>query len=209
MLLQPNDHILFYGDSITDAGRFSDANNPGQLGVGYAQLISATLLARYPEYNLSFTNKGISGNRIYDLESRLLQDVLALKPTLVSILIGINDTWRRYDSDTVSPIDAYESSFRRVLTNIVEECGARLLILEPFLLPIPDDRARWREDLDPRINCGRALAREFNATYIPLDGHFAAAACRQSLGYWLPDGVHPSMAGHALIAENWIEAVTG
>jgi lysophospholipase L1-like esterase len=208
MLLQPNDHVLFYGDSITDAGRFSEANNPGQLGAGYAQYIAAALLARYPEHNLTFTNKGISGNRIYDLEARLVKDVLELKPTLVSILIGINDTWRRYDSDTVSPIDAFQSSYRRVLTNIVEECGARLVILEPFVLPIPDDRARWREDLDPRINCCRDLAREFKALYIPLDGIFAAAACRQSLDYWLPDGVHPSMAGHALIADRWIDAVT-
>jgi lysophospholipase L1-like esterase len=82
------------------------------------------------------------------------------------------------------------------------------VICEPFLLPIPDDRIAWREDLDPRIAACRRIAREFDALYLPLDGLFAAAACRQSLAYWLPDGVHPSLAGHAFIADAWINLVT-
>ncbi len=208
MLLQQNDHVLFYGDSITDAGRNSVTNNNGGLGIGYAALCAAQLLARFPEMNLTFTNRGISGNRVYDLEKRLEEDVLALQPTLVSILIGINDTWRRYDSDLISPVDEFGESYRRLLRAIVDHCNARLVICEPFLLPIPDDRKTWREDLDPRITACRELAREFNALYLPLDGIFAAAACRQSLAYWLPDGVHPSLAGHALIADHWVRAVT-
>ena len=205
MLLQPHDHVLFYGDSITDAGRNSGANNG--LGTGYAALCAAQLLARYPEWNLKFTNKGISGNRVYDLEARLQEDVLDLQPNLVSILIGINDTWRRYDSGTLSPINEFGESYRRILKSL-ENLGARLIICEPFLLPIPADRKAWREDLDPRIHVCRDLAREFNALYLPLDGLFAGASARASLDYWLPDGVHPSLAGHALIADAWIKAVT-
>jgi lysophospholipase L1-like esterase len=204
MLLQPHDHVLFYGDSITDAGRNSGAN--GGLGTGYAALCAAQLLARYPEWNLKFTNKGISGNRVYDLEARLQEDVLDLQPNLVSILIGINDTWRRYDSGTLSPIDEFQESYRRILSAITGS-GTRLVICEPFLLPIPEDRKNWREDLDPRITACRDLAREFGALYLPLDGLFAAASTRASLDYWLPDGVHPSLAGHALIADEWIKAV--
>lgn len=209
MLLQPGDHILFYGDSITDAGRTAAQNNNGGLGVGYAALCAAHLAARFPEWDLAFTNRGISGNRVYDLEARLENDVLALRPTLVSILIGINDTWRRYDSGVPSPVDKFRDCYRRVLQTIGERCGARLIICEPFLLPVPDDRRAWREDLDPRITACRDLAREFKALYLPLDGIFAAATCRQSLDYWLPDGVHPSLAGHALIADHWIRAATG
>jgi lysophospholipase L1-like esterase len=205
MLLQPHDHVLFYGDSITDAGRNSGAN--GGLGTGYAALCAAQLLARYPEWNLKFTNKGISGNRVYDLEARLQEDVLDLQPNLVSILIGINDTWRRYDSGTLSPIDEFQDSYQRILSAITAS-GTRLIICEPFLLPIPADRKAWREDLDPRITACRDLARQFGALYLPLDGLFAAASTRASLDYWLPDGVHPSLAGHALIADAWIQAVT-
>lgn len=208
MYLQPQDHVLFYGDSITDCGRRAEVNNNGGLGIGYAAMCAATLLAAYPEWNLKFTNQGISGNRIYDLEARLEEDVLAHQPNLVSILIGINDTWRNFDSNVLSPITEWTDSYHRVLAAIHERCGAKLVICEPFVLPIPDDRATWRTDLDPRIHACRALAREFGAVLLPLDGLFAAAACRQSLDYWLPDGVHPSLAGHALIADAWINAVT-
>jgi len=209
MLLQKNDHILFYGDSITDAGRQGKENNPDQMGVGYAAMVAARLAAQFPELALKFTNRGISGNRVYDLENRLQADVIDLKPAVVSILIGINDTWRRYDSNLVSLIPDFTASYRRMLQVIREKLAPRLVILEPFLLPIPDDRRKWREDLDPRIAAVRDLAREFQATYLPLDGVFAAAACRAPMGYWLPDGVHPTPAGHGLIAECWVRAVTG
>lgn len=206
MLLQPHDHVLFYGDSITDCGRNSGVNSG--LGAGYAALCAAILSARLPEWNLKFSNRGISGNRVYDLEKRLNDDVLALQPNLVSILIGINDTWRRYDSGNSSSIEEFQESYRRILQTVTGEMGARVAICEPFLLPIPDDRRAWREDLDPRITACRELAREFGALYLPLDGLFAQAATRASLAYWLPDGVHPSLAGHAFIADHWIRLVT-
>ncbi len=211
MLLQPDDHILFYGDSITDAGRDRNAgpNNPAGWGSGYAMMCAAQLQARYPTWNFSFSNKGISGNRVYDLEDRLIEDVLVQNPSLVSILIGINDTWRAYDSDVASPIAEFQTTYHRILKAISERCDARLVILEPFLLHTPADRARYREDLNPRIDAVREVAREFEAIFVPLDGIFAAAACRAPLEYWAPDGVHPSPAGHALIAQKWIEAVTG
>jgi lysophospholipase L1-like esterase len=52
----------------------------------------------------------------------------------------------------------------------------------------------------------RQLAREFRAIYVPFDGVFAAAACRREPAFWAPDGVHPSPAGHALMAEAWLRA---
>jgi lysophospholipase L1-like esterase len=82
-----------------------------------------------------------------------------------------------------------------------------LIILEPFLLPVPADRVGWRVDLDPKINAARELAREFKAVYVALDGLFAAASAQRDPAFWLPDGVHPSLAGHALIAQAWLKAV--
>jgi acyl-CoA thioesterase-1 len=79
--------------------------------------------------------------------------------------------------------------------------------MEPFVLPVPDDRRTWREDLDPKLAVVRHLAREFNALLIPLDGIFAAACTQQPPAFWAADGVHPSSAGHALIAKSWLEAV--
>jgi len=207
MLLQRNDHVLFYGDSITDAGRMGENNNSG-LGNGYPAICAAIAAARYPELNLRFTNRGISGNRVYDLASRLKTDVLNLRPTVVSVLIGINDTWRRYDSKIVSEIPDFEARYDRILQQVTGQLEARVVICEPFLLPIPDDRVAWREDLDPRIAAVRRMARKYAAAFVPLDGVFAAAACRQTMDYWAGDGVHPTAAGHGLIAEAWLEAVT-
>jgi len=208
MALKQDEHVLFYGDSITDAGRRSKDNNNGGLGVGYPAMIAARLAAAYPEMNLRFTNTGISGNRAKDLLARMDADLLAHKPTLVSVLIGINDTWRAFDANDPTPVDAFRKDYRAMLRRIVDELGARLVLCEPFLLHTPADRAKWRSDLNPRIDAVRELAREFHATYLPLDGLFAAAACRREMAYWLPDGVHPSQAGHTMIADAWIREVT-
>lgn len=206
-VLHKNEHILFLGDSITDSGRTDGVNNG--IGFGFVSTIGQILAARFSELDLLVTNRGISGNRVYDLEARLQADVLDLKPTIVSILIGINDTWRRYDSNTPSPLPEFAASYRRILQAVTGKLGAKIVICEPFLLAVNKEQRTWREDVNPRIDVVRDLAMEFRATYIPLDGLFAAAACRNTPAYWLVDGVHPSQAGSGLIARAWIDAVVG
>jgi lysophospholipase L1-like esterase len=122
-------------------------------------------------------------------------------------MIGINDTWRRYDSGDPTPVGHFERDYRHILTATRRALSAQLVLLEPFCLPVPDDRATWREDLDPKIAVVRKLAQEFDARFIPLDGMFAAAATQREMAFWLPDGVHPTPAGHALIAQAWLRAV--
>ena len=208
-MIEPESRIVFYGDSITDAGRGRSESRPNEnLGSGYASQAAAQLNAQYPAWELEFWNRGIGGNRVFDLEERLEADVLALEPDVVSILIGINDTWRRYDSGVLSPLGEFTQSYRRILQRLGES-GAQVLLLEPFLLPVPEDRRAWREDLSPRIEAVRDLAREFSLALVPLDGLFASASTQRPSAFWLPDGVHPSPAGHALIARHWIEAAMG
>jgi lysophospholipase L1-like esterase len=208
-MLEQDAHVLFFGDSITDAGRRLETNNPQQMGTGYPAMIAARVASRHPELRLRFTNRGISGDRVVDLLRRLDEDVLADSPDVVSILIGINDTWRRYDRNDPTSTASFAAGYRKLLERLAGGGVGRLVMCEPFVLPIPDDRAGWREDLDPKIGVVRRLAREFEAVLVPLDGLFAAASCRAPLGFWLPDGVHPSPAGHALIADAWISAVLG
>jgi len=204
-LLNKNDVILFQGDSITDTGRNRD--DGGDLGKGYAFLIAAHLSARYPELDLKFLNRGISGNRVSNLQERWQRDCLDLEPTWVSVYIGINDTWRRYDRDDPTSVERFEEGYRDVLVRTTERLQAKLILIEPFVLPHPADREAWREDLDPKIHVVRKLAREFGALLVPLDGLFAQAATRAHSPYWAPDGVHPSPAGHALIAKAWLETI--
>lgn len=203
-----HDHvILFQGDSITDAGRAWD--DPDSLGWGYPMLASAWFQALYPESEVKFLNRGISGNRACDLQARWQQDCIDLEPSIVSILIGINDTWRRYDSNSPTSAEQFEAAYSDILAKTCERTDARIVLMEPFVLPHPEDRKLWREDLDPKIHVVRDLAREFGATFIPLDGLFAQASARREPSYWADDGVHPTLAGHALIAQTWLEMVVG
>ncbi len=204
-LLEAGQTVLFQGDSITDAGRSRENN--AELGRGYPNLVAAWFGMLYPERRVRFLNRGISGNRAKDLQARWQADCIDLKPDWVSILIGINDTWRRYDRNDPTSAADYAAAYREILRRARDEARARLIVLEPFVLPHPEDRKAWREDLDPKISVARELAREFNAIYIPLDGLFAAAAARREPAFWAADGVHPSQVGHAFIAHAWLQAV--
>ncbi|UUZ83484.1 SGNH/GDSL hydrolase family protein [Paenibacillus sp. P26] len=197
--------VLFQGDSITDCGRNREMGT--DLGKGYALMATALFSSRYPEKQVKFINRGIGGNRVKDLEKRWQEDCIALRPTWVSIYIGINDTWRRFDRDDPTSVEAFAEGYRRLIVRTKEELDAKLILVEPFVLPVPEDRKRWREDLDPKIQAVRELAREFQTLYVPLDGLFAQASTQTPPDYWAPDGVHPSPAGHALIAKAWLDAV--
>lgn len=205
LLFKQGDIVLFQGDSITDVGRVRDVHT--DLGRGYPLMTAALLASAYPDMQLTFLNRGISGNRVKDLQARWDQDCLALQPNWVSIYIGINDCWRRYDRNDPTSLEQFERGYRELLVRTKETLDAKLILIEPFVLPVPDDRKMWREDLDPKITVVRELAREFNALLIPLDGLFAQASMTAPPSYWAPDGVHPSAAGHALIAKAWLNAV--
>ncbi|GCF07668.1 SGNH/GDSL hydrolase family protein [Dictyobacter arantiisoli] len=204
-LFTTGDVVLFQGDSITDWGR--DREDPTHLGSGYALMAAAWFQALYPELEVQFINRGIGGNRVVDLEARWQQDCLDLHPGWVSLLIGINDTWRRYDNADPTSTQRYEDGYRRLLDRTVQATQARLILCEPFVLPYPAGREVWREDLDPKIAVVRKIAREYNAIYVPFDGIFAQVATQRAPEFWAADGVHPTPAGHALMAQAWLRAV--
>jgi len=204
-LLGGKETILFQGDSITDFER--NREDIADLGTGYPLLVSAYMASEYTGIDFTFINKGISGNRVRDLNARWDEDCVALKPDIISILVGINDTWRRYDSGDPTSTEAFEEHYRQLLTRTKNEVTDRIILLEPFVLPVFKEQYQWREDLDPKIQSIRALAREFGALYVPLDGIFAAACMKKPPEFWSQDGVHPTVAGHGLIAKAWIDAV--
>lgn len=196
--------ILFQGDSITDAGRRHDPAFP--LGYGYAKLASETLIERFPDEKFEFINRGISAYRTENLLEHWDEDAVSLKPDIISIMIGINDTWHFYDNlcGRVEPED-FERRYRELLLRLKKSTSAKIIILEQFLLYAPD-KEYFREDLDPKIQITRRLAREFADALIPLDGLFAAASVGREAGYFSQDGVHPNEAGAKFIAEKYVEA---
>ncbi|MDJ0323766.1 SGNH/GDSL hydrolase family protein [Cryobacterium sp. PH31-AA6] len=193
--------VLFTGDSVTDCGRRED--HDGHLGFGYVRNIAGSGWAT----GRRVVNTGIGGNRMVDLAARRQRDVLAHNADIVSVLIGVNDTWRRYDNNEFTSTESFENDYRRLLEPIVR-AGSRLVLVEPFLLPVTAEQNAWREDLDPRIEVVRTLAAAYDAVLVPADVALARSAASLGATAITLDGVHPTSVGHELLASLWLETVT-
>ena len=116
--LTKGDIILFQGDSITDAGRKRDDtkyNTPGNLGTGYVIHAAAEMLFEQAEKDLKIYNKGISGNKVYQLAERWEKDCLEIKPTVLSILIGVNDYWHKHSGKYDGTVEVYKRDLKSLL----------------------------------------------------------------------------------------------
>lgn len=205
--IKPESKILFIGDSITDVGR--NRNDAKDLGHGFPMLIAADLLRKYPHYNLEILNRGISGDKVSDLKERWEKDCLELAPELVTILIGINDVGHMVDDSEIpkkEELEKFEADYRFLLKSLAQWTDARVVLMEPFVLPYPKDRLNWRKQLDPRIQIVRRIAKDYHAILIPLDGLLNAKGITTDYHiYTGDDGVHPTMTGHATIADLWLK----
>ena len=195
--------ILFQGDSITDAGR--NREDYHDLGSGYPFYAAKYIKEENPEIDFEFINLGISGNQTIDLVNRLETDFVDIQPDLVSILIGVIDTWHRAHNRLWLGNDVFEANYRKVLTAIKEKTNAKILMLEAFLLPAPD-KEYFRVDLNSKIDIERKLAREFADYYIPLDGIFAQNCVGTQYTHWSEDGVHPNANGSELIGRIYADS---
>ena len=189
---------IFIGDSVTDCGR--DIEPP--YGDGYVREI-----ARSGKLAGQIINVGTSGHRLVDLEKRWQVDVLDHKPTLVSIAIGINDTWRRYDDNDPTSTQDFRDQYHRVLTLTRQTFNPEFVLCEPFLLSVRGEMNTWREDLDPKIEVVHAMAKEFGAVLVPFDKHVNKLATTMSMAELADDGIHPSALGHAEMAKLWLSTV--
>lgn len=196
--------ILFQGDSITDAGR--DRSDYHNLGEGYPFYAAQYIKEDNPETDFEFINLGISGNQTIDLVNRLQSDFIDIQPDIVSILIGINDTWHRAFFRKWLSNKVFEENYRKILTEIKEKTNAKIIMLEPFLLHAPD-KEYFRVDLNPKIDIIRKLAKEFADFYIPLDGLFASASIGVDSLHWSEDGVHPNANGSEFIGDVYANAI--
>lgn len=207
--IESGNKILFIGDSITDSGRIrSDSTD---LGTGYPLLVASYLWNNYPSYDLKILNRGIGGDQVFNLKDRWEVDCLNLNPDIVTILIGVNDVWWHIDAEEAlneEALEKFEEDYRWLLKTLAHRTDARVVIMEPYVLPYPKDRLTWRKHIDPRIQIIRRLAKDYHATYVPLDGILNAKGIANDFQtYTGDDGVHPTVAGHAAIAEAWIQYV--
>jgi len=202
--------ILFQGDSITDAGRSREANTPPNagLGSGYPLFVAGSLLSAEPRRGLRILNRGISGNRVVDLYARWKADALNLAPDVISILIGVNDTWHEFGSRNGVEPARYGQIYRMLLDWTRQTLpNTKLVLCEPFVLMLGAVKEAWLPEIAERRRMTVELAREFGAIHVPFQRLFDEAVQEAPAACWLGDGVHPTVAGHARMAEFWIRTV--
>lgn len=201
--------IVFQGDSITDSGRNTNSGSCISIGQSYPMLIAAKLGYEKPgEYQ--FVNRGISGNRVVDIYSRIKADCWNHNPDVLSLLVGINDVWHEINCQNGVDVKRFERVYAMLIEDTMERFpDIRMLLLEPFALPGEATTPHWEIFRDGAKERGEVVARladRYHQIFVPLQEKFDEAAKRYPQPHWLADGVHPYPAGHAVIAQAWLEA---
>lgn len=199
-------NVIFLGDSITDAGRNTERGSAASIGQSYTMIVAAKLGAKYPN-RFHFINTAVSGSKVVDLYARIQSDAWNQNPWCISILVGVNDVCH-----APCGVDArrYEKVYRMLLQDTREHIpDVKFLLLEPFVLCTPEVQDNWKylnEEVLLRAQIVKCLANEVSAYFVPLQSRFDNACKSASASYWLIDGIHPTPAGHQLIADAWLEA---
>lgn len=203
--------ILFQGDSITDAHRNRKTELPNDangLGNGYPYFAAGHLLRTHPELKLKVLNRGVSGNKVPDLQARWQADCIDLQPDVLSILIGVNDLWHKLNGKYAGSVEDYVSGFRKLIEDTQDKLpNTRIVICEPFVLKCGAVDDKWFPEFDDRREAAIKLAAGCKLTLIPFQQMFNQALEQAPPEYWAADGVHPTVAGHALMAQEWCEVL--
>lgn len=195
--------IVFFGDSITDASR--DRANDASLGNGYVAILYEKLKNLYEDVKFEFLNRGVGGDRVAELAARVDADVVAEKPDIAVVLIGINDVWTREGAAEAFDEAAFAAAYEEVLSKI-KGCGAKLIVVEPFLFAVPDKK-RFRRNFDRMLGIIRSLAEKYADAFVPLDEMFAGVSQSVGISAYSADGIHPTHRASRLIADNTIKKI--
>ncbi|HEY8966511.1 MAG TPA: SGNH/GDSL hydrolase family protein [Candidatus Methylacidiphilales bacterium] len=197
--------FLFIGDSITDRRRRED---PEGLGFGFVRLIAQWILASRPGSAPQILNRGTNGHKITDLEGRWDEDVLSLKPDLVSVKIGVNDVWHSLDREIPcgTPLERYRSTYAGCLERLRQALpSCRIVLCEPSGIWAPANE-KGNALLQPYIAAVADLAKEYDAVaLVPFYQTLKKAKETRPEAPWLLDGVHPAPLGDTLLARTWLE----
>lgn len=197
--------VLFQGDSITDCGRKNTSNG---LGTGYALLVSSDLGYEDPE-KYEFINRGISGNRIVDVYSRIKNDIINLEPDFMSILIGVNDVWHEFNEQNGVSAEKYEKIYSMLIEEVKQALpNLKMMILEPFIThgtAVDDKYDEFYSEVRKRAEAAKRIAQKYNIEFVPLQSRFDSECKRADDTNWTFEGVHPTRCGHRMIANEWIK----
>ena len=211
-VIAPGATVLFQGDSITDAGRDraleAEPNHGPALGRGYAAFAASALLTDPALEGVEVYNRGISGNKVVQLDARWDDDAIALRPDVVSVLIGVNDIWHTLSGNFDWSVERYAEEYDALLARTRAELpDATLVVCEPFVLRCGAVDDSWFPEFDGYRAAARRVADEHGALFVPFHSMFEDALDVAPPEHWAGDGVHPSAEGAALMAETWLRVV--
>ena len=206
--------LLFIGDSITDMkwGR-NEKDRNHYLGHSYVFLIASRLHTDIPKAEFEFFNRGKSGNTVGDLRERWQKDAVAMKPDVLSILVGVNDVGRACRANKTVDLEKWETDYRWVLeASRKANPDLQIVLLDPFVLPVGRLQGEsawgaWNGECTKLRVIIRRLAKEYQAIHILTQEVFDRACEKADASHWIWDGVHPLPQGHELIAQRWIQGV--
>ncbi len=225
--------ILFQGDSITDCHRYREATDNKQssialfsggklikkvtaMGEGYPKLVSQELEKNVPG-TYKFYNRGVSGDRIPGVYARIVKDIIKLKPDYMSLLVGVNDVWRNFDSEgTGTGTVRFEKVYNMLIEELKEEFPElKMIIMGPFLLhgiasdnrpDEPDRFEKFSSGVAEMADIAKKLAEKHGLKFVDLQAMFDEAVKTTPAIELTGDGVHPTLKGHELIKEEWLKA---
>jgi lysophospholipase L1-like esterase len=211
MLIEPGSRILFTGDSITDCGRahpYGDSADDG-LGGGYVAMIDWLLASTGVRPPVRVLNTGVSGNTVRDLAARWQDDVIKLAADWVSVMIGINDVWRQFDTDPalLRPVtlDEYATTLQALLEQTRPHVEGLVVMLPFYLEDGPDQPMRAMRDRYAEAAADAAL--RVGAVVVDTQAALERILPIRRRDRLSPDGVHPTGLGHMALARAWLEAM--
>lgn len=209
--LQKGDKLVMIGDSVTDCERAKPVGEGlfNAIGRGYVSNVDALLSSAYPELEIRVVNMGISGNTVLDLKKRWQTDVLDQKPDWLSVMIGINDVWRQYDSPRIKEshvdLEAYEAALRELLQAVRPQLKG-LVLMTPFFIELNTEDA-MRRTMDQYGEVVKRLALEFDATLVDTQASFNKLLSHMHSSNIAWDRVHPNHVGHMTLARAFLNGV--
>jgi len=211
MLFEENTKLVIIGDSVTDCERAKPYGEGlfGAIGKGYAGIVSGLLEATYPDKKIRTINMGNGGNTVRDLKERWETDVIELKPDWVSIMIGVNDVWRQYDSPRITEKHVYLEEYKETLEFLVKRTlpvVKGMILMTPFYME-PNREDSMRDSIHQYGEEVKKIAEKYGTVLVDTQAAFDELLkhCHSASIGW--DRVHPNLTGHILIARTFLNAV--